>query len=73
MSKRISPPQRIDPDFEQDLRNIAKIRLDKGLARLTPKELSIAEMTRLFRRTNGYRLSLKELEIRPKKENLKLK
>ena len=65
---RIKPLSRIDPDFEGEMRKIARIRLDKGLARLNPRELSLAEMTRLLRRTNGYQLSLEELKTKPKKK-----
>jgi hypothetical protein len=72
MAQRTSAPQRIDPDFEVDMKSIAKIRLDKGLAKLNPKDLSISEMTRLLRRTNGYQISLNELKLKPKKEDFKV-
>jgi len=62
--------QRINTDFERDMKEIARIRLTKGLARFKPQELSIAEMTKLLRRTQGYQLSLNELKNLPKKENL---
>lgn len=65
-TKRIAPPQRIDPDFEKEMRQIARIRLEKNLAKLNPRDLSLAEMTRLLRRTDGYRMSLEELKIKPK-------
>jgi len=61
------PVARIDSDFECELRKIAKIRLEKGLARLNPRELSLAEMTRLLRRTDGWKLALKELSFKPKR------
>jgi len=71
MVKSNTRPQRIDPIFEMDLKSIARIRLDKGLARLNPRELSMAEMTKLLRRTNGYKISLEELKTKPKRENLR--
>jgi hypothetical protein len=67
-TRKIAPPQRIDSDFEREMREIARIRLEKNLANLKPKELSISEMTRLLRRTNGYRLSLEELKTKPKRQ-----
>ena len=67
MARRNTPILRIDPDFAQDLKDIARIRLDRGLAKFSSRELSPAEMTRLLRRTNGYKLSLEELRIKPKK------
>lgn len=71
MAKKNSRPQRIDPNLERELKEIAKIRLGKGLAKLNPKELSMREMTRLLRNTNGYKISLQELKTKPKKEDLK--
>lgn len=68
-TKKNAPLGRIDADFEADMRKMARIRLDKGLAKFNPRELSIAEMTRLLRRTNGYQISLNELENKPKKRN----
>ena len=67
--KRIYPkPQRIDPDFEKEMRAIAVIRLQKNLAQLKPSEISLAEMTRLLRRTQGWQMSLEELKNKPKKK-----
>lgn len=60
---------RNDPEFIKDMKKMAKIRLDKGLANFNPKELSIAEMTRLLRRTDGYRISLNELSNKPKRRD----
>lgn len=59
---------RIDPAFEAEMKDIAKVRLNKGFARLNPRDLSISEMTRLLRRTDGYRLSLEELKTKPKRK-----
>lgn len=66
-SKKNTKVKRVDPEFEMDMKIIAKTRLDKGLARLSARELSMAEMTRLLRRTDGYRISLEELKTKPKK------
>jgi len=60
---------RIDPLFELDLKQIAKIRLNNNLAKFSPKALSMREMTMLLRRTNGYRLSMEELKLKAKREN----
>lgn len=65
--KKNTPVRRIDSDFDKDMKLIAKIRLGKGLAKLNPKELSTAEMTRLLRRTQGYKISLDELKRKPKR------
>ncbi len=67
MAKKNPPIVRVDSEFEREMKKIAKIRLDKGLARLSPKELSMAEMTRLLRRTEGWQISLNELKIKPKR------
>ena len=66
-SRKIAPPQRIDSEFEKEMRQVARIRLEKNLAKLNPRDLSLAEMTRLLRRTNGYKISLEELKSKPKK------
>ena len=68
MARKNSSPQRLDPDFIEDMKKIAIIRLNKGLANLNPKELSMAEITRLLRRTDSYKLSLEELKIKPKRK-----
>ena len=60
---------RIDPLFELDLKQIAKIRLNNNLAKFSPNALSMREMTMLLRRTNGYRLSMEELKLKAKREN----
>jgi hypothetical protein len=69
--RKQKPLGRVDYEFFQDMKKMAKVRLDKGLAKFNPKELSLAEMTRLLRRTEGYKLSLEELSFKPKKEDLK--
>ena len=69
MAKKNKPVGRLDPEFEKEMREMARIRLTKGLARVNPREISLAEMTRLLRRTNGYKISLEELKLKPKKRD----
>lgn len=69
MAKKNRPVVRVDPEFEKDLKKIAKTRLVKGLANMKPTDLSTAEMTRLLRRTNGYQMSIRELMTKPKRRN----
>lgn len=71
MAKQNSKPIRPDPKFSEDMKMIAKIRLDKGLAEFNPRALSFAEMTRLLRRTENYPKCIQELKTKPKKENSK--
>ena len=67
MTSRSSPPIRIDFDFFKDMKTIAQTRLNKGLAKFNMREISPAEMTRLLRRTDGYKISLEELRTKPKR------
>lgn len=60
--------ERVDRDFSKDMREIARIRLTKGLARFKQDEISTREMTNLLRRTQGYRLSIEELKTKPKRK-----
>lgn len=60
-------PIRIDPKFLEDMKLTAKIRLDRGLAKLNMRELSLAEMTRLATRTDSYPNLLEELRTKPKR------
>ena len=70
MSKKNTKPVRVDPEFEEDMKKVARMRLDKGLANFNPRELSMAEMTRLFRRTNSYPFLLEELKTKPKRRQI---
>jgi len=70
MAKGNSANIRVDPEFAIDMKRIAKIRLNLGLAKLNPHELSSSEMTKLLRRTNGYKQSIEELKTKPKRENI---
>ena len=67
-TRKNSKIRRIDPEFNKDMEGCARIRIEKGLANLTPKEISMVEMTRLLRRTLGYNLSLEELKTKPKRK-----
>lgn len=69
MAKRNTVPQRVDPKFEEYMKGVAKVRLERGLAKFKPNELSMAEMTRLLTRTDGFRTSLEELKSKPKRRN----
>lgn len=68
--KRFSKLSRVDPDFEREMRDLAKVRLTSGLAKHNPKNIGTAEMTRLLRRTDGYKKSIEELRKKPRKEDL---
>ena len=68
MAKKNSVPQRISSRLKADLEIAGTIRVTKGLAKV--KEITMPEMTDLLTRTTGYRLSLEELKIKPKRKNL---
>ena len=67
MSKLFSKNDRIDIKFRDAMKNVARIRLEKGLAEFKPKDLSVREMTNLLTKTEGFRLSIDELKNKPKK------
>lgn len=66
-SKKKYTTGKMDSDFEVEMRKLAKQRYFSNLAK---KEPSLAEMTRLLRRTRGYKTSLFELQTKPKKEDI---
>ncbi|MHA1880878.1 MAG: hypothetical protein ACTSYG_10830 [Candidatus Heimdallarchaeota archaeon] len=68
MAKRNTIPQRIDPDFIKEMKELAKMRYFKNLAKREP---SFSEMTTLLRRTQGWSISKEELKTKPKRENQK--
>ena len=68
MAKKNSVPQRISPRLKADLEIAGNIRVVKGLAKV--KEITMPEMTELLTRTSGYRISLEELKMKPKRKNL---
>lgn len=59
-------PQRIDEKFVEDMREAARMRIVKDLAKPVKQDISLREMTHLLTRTNGYRISLEELKTKPK-------
>jgi len=63
-------PQRVDPGFEKEMRDIMKARFDKGLAKFNVKDLGMPEATRLIRRTENWAKVKEELLTKPKKESL---
>ena len=60
--------ERIDIGFRDSMKNAAKIRIAKGLAKPIPKEISLSEMTRLLKNTEGFQISMEELETKPKRK-----
>lgn len=70
MSKKISPNIRVDPTFAQTMKELAELRFRRGLARMDKEELSSREMTRLLTKTTGFRQSIEEMKVKPKRENL---
>ena len=58
--------QRVDIDLAKEMRELAKLRYFKNLAK---KEPSFAEMTKLLRRTNGWNICKEELKTKPKRED----
>lgn len=65
--KPVSTQFRVDPEFEREMRELAKLRYFKGLENKEPKA---SEMTRLLRRTDSWKNALSELKTKPRKENL---
>jgi len=60
-------PQRLDPRFQNDMKNIMRERLSKGLAKFNSRDLGFAEATRLVTRTESYKKLLEELRTKPKR------
>jgi len=69
MAKRKNKPERVDPSFRDAMKRASLTRVNKGYARLTPKETSIREMTHLLTRTRGFQISLEELRTKPKRKS----
>lgn len=65
--KKISDNQRVDVEFKKEMIGLAKFRYFKNLE---SKEPTFSEMTRLLRRTDGWKQSESELKTKPRKENL---
>ena len=65
--KIISKVSRVDPEFEKEMRELAKFRYMKNLEKQEPK---LSEMTRLLRRTDAWKQGIFELKTKPRKEDL---
>jgi len=65
MAKKNTLPQRIPPSFFGDMNNILNLRIQKGL--LNRKEATFPKAVKLLTKTQGYQVSLKELQIKPEK------
>lgn len=63
-------PMRADPEFVKTMKELARIRYDKGLSNFHPKELGTAEITRLAMRSPYWKNVVEDLKTKPKKENL---
>lgn len=60
-------PQRINKDFEKEMKDLAKFRYMKNLEK---KEPSFPEMTDLVRRTQAWNQVKFELQTKKRKEDL---
>lgn len=67
--KRKYTTTKLDADLAKELKELAKQRYIKNLAKREP---SMPEITRLLRRTKGWELSKTELKIKPKREDIKI-
>ena len=67
MRKEESKPQRTDPEFVKEMKELAKIRFFKGLEKTLP---TFPEMTRLARRTSSWNQVLLDLRNKPRRENV---
>ncbi len=61
---------RVDPMFAKTMKDLAAIRLHKGLAKLNKEDLSSREMTRLLTKTLGFKQSVEEMKVKPKRERI---
>ena len=66
MAKRNTIIGRLEPEFVREMKELAKMRYFKNLAK---KEPSLAEMAALLRRTQGWQMCKEELKTKPKREN----
>jgi len=66
-NKKKTQPERVDPEFRKEMRDLAKFRYMRNLER---KEPSFSEMTRLLRRTQSWKGVEQELRTKPKREDL---
>ncbi len=70
MVKLNDKPIRVDPLFAQTMKDLAEIRVHKGLAKMKKEDMSSREMTRLLTKTLGFRQSVEEMKVKPKKERI---
>lgn len=56
---------RVDPQFLKEIRELAKVRIQKGL--MDPREMSDREITSLIRKTYNWNWVKEELRKKPKK------
>lgn len=66
-NKKKSDIARVDPGFIKEMKELAKFRYLKNLEK---KEPSTSEMTRLLRRTDGWKQAQLELKNKPRRENV---
>jgi hypothetical protein len=69
MASKNTVPARISSEMYKDLSDVMKIRLQKGFIKNPRNEMTMPEMTNLFRRTQGYKIAMEELKTKPKKKN----
>lgn len=58
----------VDKKFRDEMKRASLERVNKGFARMTPKDTSMREMTHLLTRTKGFEISLDELRNKPKRK-----
>ena len=57
---------KIDAELQREMRELAKFRYMKNLSKTEP---SLPKMTKLWRRTDGYKQSIFELKTKTEKDN----
>jgi len=67
MKKVRTQPQRADPEFVKEMRELAKVRFFKNFEKKLPSD---AEMTRLLRRSPAWKQVIFDLKTKPRKENI---
>jgi len=63
----VSPNERISKKLKEDMKKLMKIRIGKDLMKI--EDAKMPEITELLTKTEGYRMSLNELKIKPKRIN----
>ncbi len=59
-------PQRVDPEFIKEMKELAKFRYFKNLEKKEPK---FPDMTKLIRRTDSWKNVIFELKTKPRGES----